>query len=300
MYQNNTPLVSIIVITYNSSKFVLETLESAKAQTYPNIELIVSDDCSTDDTINICATWMEKNKDRFIRTQLLTTASNTGIAANCNRGISSADGTWAKLIAGDDALFSNCLTENVNYVLNNNNSYFIFSDCQLISNEIDDFMIDYVTNARDIYNKPSAYQYDYLILKGCFPSAPTSFINLDILINKLNGFDEDIPMIEDYPLWLKATKSGYSLKYFPTSTVLYRQHAGNILKNSHINIVNSRRLFYKYRFKSMINADLLLCIDNMIYYETMTKKNPFFNFIRKLSPLYILSWCKQVCISCKL
>ena len=46
------PLVSIIVITYNSAKYVLETLESAKNQTYQNIELIISDDCSNDDTSN--------------------------------------------------------------------------------------------------------------------------------------------------------------------------------------------------------------------------------------------------------
>ena len=59
------PLVSIIVITYNSSKYVLETLESAKAQTYENIELIISDDGSTDDTIKICKNWLEKNQDRF-------------------------------------------------------------------------------------------------------------------------------------------------------------------------------------------------------------------------------------------
>ena len=54
MVEENNPLVSINVITYNSSKFVLETLESAKAQTYQNIELIVSDDCSTDNTVEIC------------------------------------------------------------------------------------------------------------------------------------------------------------------------------------------------------------------------------------------------------
>ncbi|MDR0890977.1 MAG: glycosyltransferase [Endomicrobium sp.] len=50
----NNPLVSVCVITYNSSKYVLETLESIKTQTYQNIELIVSDDCSTDDTVEVC------------------------------------------------------------------------------------------------------------------------------------------------------------------------------------------------------------------------------------------------------
>jgi len=52
MVQNNSlPLVSIVVVTYNSSSTILETLDSIKAQTYRNIELIVSDDHSTDNTI---------------------------------------------------------------------------------------------------------------------------------------------------------------------------------------------------------------------------------------------------------
>ena len=53
MELNNKLLVSVPVITYNSSKFVLETLESIKAQTYQNVELIISDDCSTDSTRDI-------------------------------------------------------------------------------------------------------------------------------------------------------------------------------------------------------------------------------------------------------
>jgi alpha-1,3-rhamnosyltransferase len=47
-------LVSIVIITYNSAKYVLETLESVKAQTYEKIELVISDDCSTDDTVEVC------------------------------------------------------------------------------------------------------------------------------------------------------------------------------------------------------------------------------------------------------
>ena len=64
MTKNNNPLVSIIVITYNSAKFVLETLESAKAQTYQNIELIISDDGSTDNTVQICREWLKNNEEQ--------------------------------------------------------------------------------------------------------------------------------------------------------------------------------------------------------------------------------------------
>ncbi len=58
MITAENPLVSIIVCTYNSSKYVLETLESAKEQTYQNVELIVSDDCSTDNTVELCRKWI--------------------------------------------------------------------------------------------------------------------------------------------------------------------------------------------------------------------------------------------------
>ncbi len=58
MDKSRETLVSIVVITYNSAKFILETLESSKAQTYKNIELIISDDCSTDNTVEICQQWI--------------------------------------------------------------------------------------------------------------------------------------------------------------------------------------------------------------------------------------------------
>ena len=82
MQSNESPLVSITVITYNSAKYVIETLESAKAQTYQNIELIISDDHSTDNTVKDCRQWIEKNKEWFIRTVLITIPENTGVPAN--------------------------------------------------------------------------------------------------------------------------------------------------------------------------------------------------------------------------
>ena len=80
------PLISIIAITYNSAKYIVELLESAKAQTYSNIELIISDDCSTDDTVAVCNSWIVKNTTLFNKLTLITAEKNTGIAPNVNRG----------------------------------------------------------------------------------------------------------------------------------------------------------------------------------------------------------------------
>ena len=63
-------LVSIITPTYNSAKYVLETLESIKSQTYHNIELIISDDASQDNTVDICELWLKENKERFRNSDL--------------------------------------------------------------------------------------------------------------------------------------------------------------------------------------------------------------------------------------
>ena len=66
------PLVSVIVITYNSSDFVIEALESIKAQTYTSIELIITDDCSSDRTVDICMNWIEQNRTFFANVILVT------------------------------------------------------------------------------------------------------------------------------------------------------------------------------------------------------------------------------------
>ena len=116
--QATKPLVSVIVITYNSSNYVLETLESAKAQTYKNIELIISDDGSTDTTVGICKNWINQNKERFVAVKCITTGNNTGIAPNCNRGLKEAKGEWLKFIAGDDILMDSCIERNMDFVQN--------------------------------------------------------------------------------------------------------------------------------------------------------------------------------------
>jgi|26BtaG_2_1085354.scaffolds.fasta_scaffold00481_4 alpha-1,3-rhamnosyltransferase len=217
---NSNPLVSIVVITYNSSKYVLETLESAKAQTYQNIELIVTDDGSTDRTIEICEKWLAENKDRFVRTELITIEKNTGIPANCNRGVKASQGEWVKLIAGDDVLVYDLLEKYIAYTLTNSETKFIHSNVErLIKNKPNE-----LENKNKYYfNQPNTTsQEQFEILLRINPIyAATTFIHKDIFINH-GYFDEKFKLWEDRPMWLKLTKNGVKLDFLNITSVRYR------------------------------------------------------------------------------
>lgn len=113
-----TPFISVIVPTYNSSKFFKATLESVKEQNYSNIELIVSDDCSTDNTVLLFEKWIKENQRIFKNAILITSPINTGLTKNCNRAFNSAKGEWIKYIEGDDLLNANCIQNYVDYIKN--------------------------------------------------------------------------------------------------------------------------------------------------------------------------------------
>jgi len=280
------PLVSIIVITYNSAKYVLETLESAKAQTYPNIELIVSDDCSTDNTIELCNKWIKKNKKRFVKVQFITSERNTGISPNCNRGVNVADGEWIKIIAGDDILNNRCIELNIFYANKNKDANFLFSKSAIIQN---DKITDKIIYS-NFFNLNKKMQRKLLLLSNQF-STTSAFINKKILF-ALNRFNERYPMIEDYPLWVKAINSNYNFYGFNELTCYYRVHDNNISlsQDSVFNIkqYNSLKIFI---INNLLKENIFqLNILNIIY-------NLYFMLI---SELIILNKNKKYIINIKL
>lgn len=112
------PLVTVGVIAYNSGKTIVETLESVRNQTYPlsNIELLIADDCSPDDTVKIAEKWLEKFGGLFENARILTSSSNQGIAHNMNQALRAAKGEYFKCIAADDLLMDTCIAEYVDYM----------------------------------------------------------------------------------------------------------------------------------------------------------------------------------------
>ena len=210
-------LVSVIIVTYNSGKYVLETLESVKQQTYKKIELIVTDDHSNDDTVEICQNWLNQNNKYFVRTELITSTRNTGIAPNCNRGLKASKGLWLKFFAGDDILLENCIALFMDFVLRNPNCKVLFGKLFYLKEGV---LKEEVKNK--IFTQTQKKQY-LTILKGSSINAPSCFHNRELLI-KLGGFDEKYPFFEDAPLWIKMAENGIYFYYIDEFVVKYRLH----------------------------------------------------------------------------
>ena len=110
----NRPLFSIIVLTYMQRHLLEECLDSVFIQSYPNIELIICDDCSADFDVEEVKQYIEKNKSKNIRRFVVyKQQKNIGTVHNAQQGIELSSGSYFKLHAGDDMLFEKKTIEKV-------------------------------------------------------------------------------------------------------------------------------------------------------------------------------------------
>ncbi len=261
----NLPLVSVPVITYNSAKTVVETLESIKAQTYQNIELIVSDDCSTDDTVIICRDWIERNKERFVRTELITVEKNTGTAGNCNRAEAACQGEWVKGIAGDDLLMSDCVESCVQYITKHPETIYLFGKqiafgaskerCEEV-NKVFDYTFFYKTIEEQLHK--------LIFIGNCVP-ATTAFYNRKEAQKLGIKNDERIPLLEDWPKWINLLRAG--VKFYFVDKVLVRYRVGGVSTGRHINkkvYLSERRMCFYYQYPEWYKENPDMAIERVV------------------------------------
>lgn len=214
-------IVSIVVISYNSSGTIIETLDSAYAQDYKWIELIITDDCSSDGTIERIEQWTKEHKARFVDVKKIYHSNNNGVTVNANDGIKMASGKWVKCIAADDKLRKDCISNNLKYVTSNN-AQIVFSNMHYCVGDkvIQNFEISLNRKLEKFSKKTAKEQYKFLLRENCLP-APTAFFSKK-LFDEVDGFDEDIKMMEDWPFWLNVTKKGVTIHYNSVFSVNYR------------------------------------------------------------------------------
>ncbi len=221
-------IVSVAVISYNAAGTIEETLNSILRQDHgpENIELIISDDASTDQTAALTDSWLTVNGCAFHKAKFITNDSNGGVSKNCNTAWRAATGEWIKTIAADDILLEHCVSSNIAFVYGH-------SDCSAVFSKMKWFGgIERITPEPSqirLFELPADQQYKALRF-GSFNFAPTSFIRRKAL-ESVGYADERFRNIEDLPLWLTLTKHGYRLFFNDDVTVRYRV-ANSISKSS--------------------------------------------------------------------
>lgn len=121
MSLDKNPLVSICIPTYNGGSFIEETLNSALNQTYLNFEIIITDDKSTDNTIEICRAFAKKDK----RIIVFENEQNLGLVGNWCECVDKATSKWVKFLFQDDLLIADCIEKMMQAALQNNVDFVI-------------------------------------------------------------------------------------------------------------------------------------------------------------------------------
>ena len=248
----NIELVSVMVLAYNAEKYITDLLESIKKQTYQRLELVVSDDASTDNTVKIVEEWCKINSDRFENIIVRKSEANQGVTKNVNLGYKECNGKYIKLIAADDKLAEDCIEamaleaekEHCNVLFGKMETFGVAVKKQI-------YPVNYL-----FYEMTAKEQYKQLLSVNEV-AAPTAFIRKDFLAK--NGYcDEQYEFMEDYPLWLKLTKNGEKLKLLDKVVVYYRRSEDSLTSTTGKAAVGKKyfstykRFFYEKKLLPML------------------------------------------------
>lgn len=215
-------LVSVVVITYNSEKTIIDTLESIRKQTYQMLELVVSDDCSKDNTIKIVNRWIEKNKERFQNVAVVETKKNTGVTANCNRGIRKAKGKYIQLIAGDDMLPDIAVEEKYKFAEERHLPIVINKVKAFGKNAVRTYIMQqYYEEAYRVLKLDRREQLRKNLSKNCMHGTMVTFYRKDFWM-KMGGYDEAYPMNEDWPFIIDLLQTDVPLVLLEKELFYYR------------------------------------------------------------------------------
>lgn len=234
------PLVSIGVASFNNAPYILETLDSIRAQTYPHWEVLVVDDASRDNSATLIADWLQANPD--VNGRLLLNSRNRGVCHTFNRFLKEAQGAYISIIGSDDRFLSDKLKSQVALLESApSNIGLVYSDVSKIG-PAGEVLVPSVYATGQIH--PFSGEVWLEMLKTNFLGAMTVLIRRECF-TQVGPFDEALAY-EDWDMWLRIARR-FHFMYQPEVTCQYRIHGGSALHKRRAQIIESNlRLLQKH------------------------------------------------------
>ena len=237
MVKNKDALVSIITPLYNSEHFVPLTIESVLYQTYKNWEMIIVDDCSTDNSVHVVSKYAEHDK----RIKVFHLDKNSGPAVARNKAIYETKGQYIAFLDSDDQWFPRKLEKQISFMRNNGYA-FTHTYFEKLSES------GFRTNT--VVTPPALVSYSDMLksnLIGCL----TAIYNSNIL-GKL--YMPCIRKRQDYGLWLKILKNIQYAYCLQEPLALYRKRESSISSNKMELLKYNWQLYRKVENLSLPNS----------------------------------------------
>jgi glycosyltransferase involved in cell wall biosynthesis len=207
--------ISIIIAVYNQELFLEECIKSALNQTYKDIEIIVVNDGSTDNSGKIL--------EKYSNVISIINKENGGVSSAYNMGIKSMNGEWMKTLDSDDILLPNAIEFFVNYIksIKNSDSKIFYTNYDVI-NEDGEKKYEFM---EPNYNDLDDFEANTLLLDHMSGVPVTRFYHKSIF-KKYGFFNENIRLAEDYEFTLRlCLLYGCRLHLIPEITSKYRRHS---------------------------------------------------------------------------
>lgn len=184
----NYPLISVIMAAYNSERFIAASIDSVFSQTYGNWELIIIDDCSTDETVNIIKSY---NSDKIV---LLQNEKNSGPAFSRNRGIEAAKGKYIAILDSDDIALDYRFETQLSQFRSNPKLVFTSGAATVIDKNGKDLNI--------VYSSPMEFfKLKLNLLFRCPIIHSTVMYSAKFIRENGLKYDLDFPCNQDYKMW---------------------------------------------------------------------------------------------------
>jgi glycosyltransferase involved in cell wall biosynthesis len=256
------PKVSVLIPTYNYARYLPEAIESILAQDFRDFELLISDDCSKDNSAEVIARFAAR--DSRIRFQIHS--KNLGMVENWNWCLSQARGEYIKYVFGDDKLTNRQALGRLVELLETNAAVVLAVSARAV---IDANSI--VAEVWDDLGSPGLYQ-GHEIIARCWERNSCNLIGEPSVVlfrrrDADRGFDVTYRQIVDLEMWFHLLEKG-DLAYTPEALCCFRKHE---LQQTEVNQVNkigereSRRLFMAYVHKPYLQSRFRKALFNQLY-----------------------------------
>jgi glycosyltransferase involved in cell wall biosynthesis len=239
--------VSIITPTFNSERFIAETILSVQAQTYKDWEMIIVDDCSTDRTAEIVASFQEKDS----RIKYLYNSTNKGSAFSRNIAIQKAKGKWIAFLDSDDLWYPEKLEKQIEFMTRNDIHFSYTNYCEIDESSKEIGVL--ISGPEVITNK--------LMRAYCWPGCLTVMYDAEFLGLMQTA---EIKINEEYALWIKIS-SVANCHLLDENLAKYRRHNNSLTDKSYLELTKWHYIMFRVAEGKNIIASLLLTLGNLIF-----------------------------------